>query len=66
MVEPRGEDPSKLWVYLSILAWIFPWTISFIAGLIEARRGMVLAVNRAVAGGAKLWRVRMLRHMGRA
>jgi len=48
-IEERGEKPSRLFEYLSFLPFILPWTISFIAGVISARRGMVLAAFLAIA-----------------
>jgi 4-amino-4-deoxy-L-arabinose transferase-like glycosyltransferase len=46
--EERGEKPSRIFEYLSFLPFVLPWTVSFIAGLISARRGMVLAAFLAV------------------
>jgi 4-amino-4-deoxy-L-arabinose transferase-like glycosyltransferase len=47
-VETRGERPSPAWAYLSFLPLMLPWTVSFIGGLISARRGMILAAFLAV------------------
>jgi 4-amino-4-deoxy-L-arabinose transferase-like glycosyltransferase len=48
-IEERGEKPSRLFEYLSFLPFILPWTVSFIGGVISARRGMVLAAFLAIA-----------------
>jgi 4-amino-4-deoxy-L-arabinose transferase-like glycosyltransferase len=47
-LESRGERPSPFWAYLSFLPLMLPWAVSFVAGLISARRGMVLAAFLAV------------------
>lgn len=47
-VAERGEKPSRIFEYLSFLPFILPWTLAFIAGVVSARRGMVLAVVLAI------------------
>jgi len=47
-VEERGEKPSSIFGYLALLPYILPWTISFIGGLINARRATALAAVMAV------------------
>lgn len=40
----RGETPSAFYEYIFILPYLLPWMISFIGGIMNARRGMILAV----------------------
>lgn len=44
----RGEKPSSIHQYLLILLYLLPWTVSFIGGAINARRGMLLAAFLAL------------------
>jgi 4-amino-4-deoxy-L-arabinose transferase-like glycosyltransferase len=44
----RGERASPFYSYFLIFLYVLPWTISFIGGLINARRGMLLAVFLAL------------------
>ena len=48
IVVERGEKPSSVLGYLAFLPYLLPWTICFIGGIINARRGMVLAVCLAL------------------
>jgi len=47
-LENRGERASPFWAYLSFLPLMLPWVVSFMGGLISARRSMVLAAFLAV------------------
>lgn len=40
----RGEKPDKPWAYLALIVYLLPWTVSFIGGIISARRGIIFAV----------------------
>src|SRR6185437_16635116 len=40
IVVERGEKPSSVLGYLAFLPYLLPWTICFIGGIINARRGM--------------------------
>jgi hypothetical protein len=42
------DKPSAVGEYLAFLPYLLPWTISFIGGVISARRGMTLAVFLAI------------------
>jgi len=40
----RGEKPSSFYEYTFLLPYLLPWAVAFIGGVINARRGMILAV----------------------